>query len=296
MTETDQLELFERIRSKYPDLSPSFKKIADYLLDRYRDAAFLSASRVAANADVSESVVVRFAGALGYAGYPEMLRAIQRVVKGELAPFRRLPGENVAEHAVPSDDDTLGQIVATDIENLRFTAADPVTVASFPRAVDMLAEAHEVFALGLRGLGNLAGMLGFLLTISGIRTHVLAHGDAALFEQLRFIEKGDVLVAFSFQRYTKRTVDALELAKRRGARTIVITESLRSPAAQVADVSLIGALRSRSFFNSYTAAVTIVNALTTGVVNRRLRASRRALETLDELLPDEDFFGRNNGF
>lgn len=295
MSETDHLEVFERIRSKYPDLSPSFKKIADYLLDRYRDAAFLPASGVAASAEVSESVVVRFAGALGYDGYPEMLRAIQRVVKRELAPFRRLPGENVAEDSVPSDD-VLGQIIATDIENLRFTAADPVTVASFPRAVDMLTDAHEVFALGIRGLGNLAGMLGFLLTISGIRTHILAHGDAELFEHLRFIEKSDVLVAFSFQRYTRRTVDALDLAKRRGARTIVITESLRSPAAQVADLSLICALKSRSFFNSYTAAVTLVNALTTGVVNRRLRASRRALETLDELLPDEDFFGRDNGF
>jgi DNA-binding MurR/RpiR family transcriptional regulator len=102
-------------------------------------------------------------------------------------------------------------------------------------------------------------------------------------------------VSFAFQRYTKRTVEALELAKRRGARTIVITESLRSPAAQVADVALLCALKSRSFFNSYAAAVTVVNALTTGVVNRRLRSSRRALETLDELLPAEDFFGRNNG-
>jgi len=294
VNDTSHLEVFERIRSKYSDLSPSFRKIADYLLDRYRDAAFLPASGVATNAEVSESVVVRFAGALGYAGYPEMLRAIQGVVKSELAPFRRLPGENAADEPAPPDD-ILGQIVATDIENLRLTAADPVTVASFPRAVDMLADAHEVFTLGLRGLGNLAGMLGFLLTVSGTRTHILAHGDAALFEGLRFIDKGDVLVSFAFQRYTKRTVDALELAKRRGARTIVITESLRSPAAQVADVSLICALKSRSFFNSYAAAVTIVNALTTGVVNRRLRSSRRALETLDELLPAEDFFGRNNG-
>ena len=294
MAEADHLEVFQRIRSKYPDLSPSFRKIADYLLDRYRDAAFLSASRVAANADVSESVVVRFAGALGYSGYPEMLRAIQRVVKSELAPFRRLAGEEAAQETTTRGD-ILGQTVATDIENLRLTAADAVTIASFPRAVDMLADAREVFALGLRGLGSLAGLLGFLFTISGIRTHVLKHGDAALFEQLRFIDKGDVLVAFSFQRYTKRTVDALELANRRGARTIVITESLRSPAAQVANVSLICALTSQSFFNSYTAAVTTVNALVTAVVDRRLRASRRALETLDELLPDEDFFGRNNG-
>ena len=65
MVHDDHLEIFQRIRSAYGDLSPSFRKIADFLLESYRDAAFLPASRVAARADVSESVVVRFAGALG---------------------------------------------------------------------------------------------------------------------------------------------------------------------------------------------------------------------------------------
>jgi DNA-binding MurR/RpiR family transcriptional regulator len=291
----DHLEVFQRIRAQYRTLSPSFRKLADYLLERHRDAAFLPAARVAANVGVSESVVIRFAGALGYSGYPELLRAIQKIVKNELAPFRRLEGDHAVSAPAGRNDDVLRQTIAADVENLHVTASDPVTIASFPRAVDLLARVDEVYTLGLRGLGNLAALLGFLLTISGTRTHVLRHGDSSLFEQLRYIRRRDALVAFSFERYTKRTVDAVELANRRGAHTLVIADSLASPAAQVATVSLVCAVRSASFFNSYTAAVAVINALITAVVSRRLKESRRALEALDGLLPDEEFFGRNNG-
>ncbi len=40
MVHDDHLEIFQRIRSAYGDLSPSFRKIADFLLESYRDAAF----------------------------------------------------------------------------------------------------------------------------------------------------------------------------------------------------------------------------------------------------------------
>ena len=223
-----------------------------------------------------------------------MLRAIQRIVKSELAPARRLTEEEAAQDR-PDHKDILRRTIAADIENLQRTASDPMTASSFERAADMLASATEVFCLGLRGLGSLAHVLGFRLGITGIRTHILLRGDAEMFEQLFYIGKSNALVAFAFQRYTKRTVDALELASRHGAGTLVITDSLTSPAAQAAAVSLICAVKGESFFNSYTAAVSTVNALISAVVGRRRKAARKALEELDELLPDEDFFGRGNG-
>jgi len=290
MARDDHIEIFQRIRAAYADLSPSFRKIADFLLESYRDAAFLAASRVASRADVSESAVVRFAGAIGYSGYPEMLRAIQRIVKSELAPSRRLAGDDAEDRR--DRRDVLGRTVATDIENLRRTASDPLTLASFDRAVAMLADASEVYSLGLRRLGSLASMFGALLGTSGVRTQVLTHGHAEMFEQLYYIKKEHVLVAFAFQRYTKRTVDAIDLANRRGAGSLVITDSLTSPAAQSGRVSLICSVKGESFFNSYVAAVSVINALTTAVVDLRRKATRRALDELDALLPDEDFFGR----
>lgn len=288
------LDFFQRVRDRYADLSPSFRRVADYLLANYRDAAFLPASRVAMHVDVSESVVVRFAAALGYSGYPEMLRAMQRIVKSELAPARRLTADESGHpgHGFDKNDGLL-RVMAQDIDNLNLTANDPVTRGSFDRAAQIISEAKEVYCLGLRGLGNLAGLLGFLLNLGGERSRIITHGDATLFEQLYHIEREDTLVTFAFQRYTRRTVEALEFAAKRGAKTVTITDSPASPTAQIADIALVAHVKSESFFNSYAAAVSIINALVAKVVSQRLATAREALERIEELLPEEDFLAKN---
>ena len=60
----------QRIRTAYDQFSPSYRKVADFLLDDYRTAAFLNASGVAQYLDVDPATVVRFAQRLGYPGYP----------------------------------------------------------------------------------------------------------------------------------------------------------------------------------------------------------------------------------
>ncbi|MEX2355652.1 MAG: MurR/RpiR family transcriptional regulator [Thermaerobacterales bacterium] len=285
---TDSLDLFDRIRQRYTEMSPSFKKVADYMLVSYRDAAFLPASRVAMRVSVSESVVVRFAAALGYSGYPEMLRSMQRIIKGELAPAVRIDTSGPRSNDMSSDD-ILHRVITQDIANLQTTLENPAN-AALDQAIDLLAGAREVYCVGLRGLANLAGMMGFLLQMPGIRSKVIVHGDASLFERLFHIGEGDVLVSFAFQRYTRRTVEAMELAARRGAKTITITDALTAPAAQVADVALVAGVKNESFFNSYTAAVSLINSLVTILAHRNRDASRQSLQELESLLPEEDFF------
>lgn len=284
------LDFFHRVKDRYGDLSPSFRRVGDYLIANYRDAAFLPAARVAMLVDVSESVVVRFAAALGYSGYPEMLRAMQRIVKSELAPARRLTTDSSGKPTSGVDrNDILQRVLAQDIDNLNLTAADPMTRASFDRAAQIVSEASEVYCLGLRGLSNLAGLLGFLLNMGGERSHVITHGDATLFEQLYHIQRGDAMVAFAFRRYTRRTIEALKFAAKRGAKTITITDSPASPTAQIADLALVAHVKSESFFNSYAAAVGIINALVAKVVGMRFSRTREALERIEEFLPEEDF-------
>ena len=65
------LELLNIIRKKREGLSKGQKKIADYVLNNYEKAAFLTALELGNEAGVSESTVVRFASALGLSGYPE---------------------------------------------------------------------------------------------------------------------------------------------------------------------------------------------------------------------------------
>jgi len=288
LTYTD-LGVFERIRQNYNDLSPSFRKVADHILHHYRDVAFLPAAKVAVWAGVSESVVVRFAVAVGYSGYPEMLQAIQRIVKSELSPPARLEHPETDITPDLSAFEILQRVVEVESANLRSTSQEAVNQA-IDGVTAAMKNARTVYCLGFRGLANLAGLLGFLLDVMGIRTEVISHGDSTLFQHLRHVEPEDVLVAFVFERYTKRTTDALKLAGDAGAVTVAITDSLTAPAAQAADYALVASSTSSSFFNSYTSAVGLINAMITALSLSDLERCKSALQELEEVLPADDFF------
>ena len=63
-------EILKKIEENYNSFSKRQKLIADYILNNYDKAAFLTAAKLGNAVGVSESTVVRFATELGYKGYP----------------------------------------------------------------------------------------------------------------------------------------------------------------------------------------------------------------------------------
>ena len=74
----------ERIAQQYARLGRNQKRIADFLTQNYREAAFMNGSSLSQRLEVDPATVTRFAQRLGYTGYPELLREIQELVKDEL--------------------------------------------------------------------------------------------------------------------------------------------------------------------------------------------------------------------
>jgi hypothetical protein len=65
-------------------MSKSFARLADFLLDSYVEAAFMTASELAYNLDLDAATVVRFSQYLGYEGFPKLQREIRQRVKNDL--------------------------------------------------------------------------------------------------------------------------------------------------------------------------------------------------------------------
>jgi DNA-binding MurR/RpiR family transcriptional regulator len=74
----------ERIAQQYDRLGRNQKRIADFLTQDYREAAFMNGSMLSEHLNVDPATVTRFAQRLGYTGYPDLLREIQELVKEEL--------------------------------------------------------------------------------------------------------------------------------------------------------------------------------------------------------------------
>ena len=88
-------DLSAKIEGLMPSLSKGQRRIADAILNNYDKAAYMTAAKLGAMVDVSESTVVRFANELGFQGYPELQRAIQDLVRAKLTHNQRIEVSNL---------------------------------------------------------------------------------------------------------------------------------------------------------------------------------------------------------
>lgn len=279
----EAVEIMRTIRANYDQLSPPYRRIADYLLSHSLDAAFMPASRLAAEVGVSETMVLRFAAEIGYGGYSGLAREIQSYVKQALIPSNRLRRTVADDLLSPSALRT--EIVAQDAANLLVTATDYVNRA-FGTVVQHLVAANQIFVLGLRGMAHLAQLLGYLLEGAGAETTVMTRGDSPFFSHLRWMKEGDALLVFAYRRYTRRTLDAIHFARNRGVIVLTITDALNSPPGILSDVLLRTAVSSPSFVASHSAGVAMSFALAEAY-GRAVPAKKSESELLDLLPPTE---------
>ncbi|MBQ8469309.1 MAG: MurR/RpiR family transcriptional regulator, partial [Clostridia bacterium] len=121
--------VFTRIEDAYYDLSKSHKKIADYILENYEIAAFLTAAKLGEATNISVSTVVRFATSLGYEGYPEFQEALRETIKGKLTSTQRI---EVAGTQI-LDNDLLTSVLQKDRDLIRTTLTS-ISIDDFEKA------------------------------------------------------------------------------------------------------------------------------------------------------------------
>jgi DNA-binding MurR/RpiR family transcriptional regulator len=275
---SEVLDLMKVIQTYFHKLSKGQKIIAQYIMNNYDKAAFMTAAKLGENVGVSESTVVRFANAIGYIGYPQLQKQLQEMVKTKLTTVQRI--EMSSDYT--SKDSILKNILKSDMENIRATIEE-IDSASFDEAVKRVSEAKSIYIIGLRSSTALAEFLGFYLNLIRDNVHVVTYTIGDIFEQLFRISKDDLVIAIGFPRYSSRTIKALEYVKSRGANTVAITDGMLSPLCAHADYTLIAKSNMESFVDSIVAPMSLLNALIVAVgINERhsISASFGSLEEI----------------
>ena len=83
-------DLNTKINENYGRMSKGQKLLANYIIDNYDKAVFLTAAKLGEIIGVSESTVVRFATFIGYSGYPEFQQALEAMVRAKLNTTSRV--------------------------------------------------------------------------------------------------------------------------------------------------------------------------------------------------------------
>ncbi|MDT8395350.1 MAG: MurR/RpiR family transcriptional regulator [bacterium] len=272
------------VKGRTRDLTSTQRNVLDFILKHPEDAAFYTATELAAKLEVSDTTIVRLAQALGYKGYPHLKRKLREFVQPRVTTVQRL-GETVRR--VESIADVLNSVMARDLNNLKMTMeeTDP---ALFTAVVHEMDKAKRIFIIALRSTHCLGVFMASALKFLGRDVVLLTPGIGEMPDQMRDLGKKDLVIGFAFPRYTRVTVEVLREARERGARVVAVTDGELSPLNRFAHHSLTAAYELDSHVESFTAALSLVNAQVTAL------AFESRADTLNILNDMEDAWEKQN--
>lgn len=273
----------ERISRRYQQLSPSFRRLADFILNHHHRAAFMSASRLAQHLDVDVATVTRFAQTLGYEGFTELSREIQEQVLDEMRQARAPIAERMS-----MAQGQMAQTLWQDWANLdKMIAAMRPEVAA--DAVTALKAARRIYICS-EGVGaGLAVAMSAYLAVVKPETVVLDRGAFDVALALKDMTADDVLVGIGFTNYAYTATKAMEYAHSLGARTVGIIAHASCPIGRVSDYLFVATQVENGYLPSMTGVAAILFALAYSLhmtdpeaYNRRLLDVQKTYAALTE--------------
>ena len=221
----------DRIRHARPEMSKSFARLADFLLDSYVEAAFLTASELAYTLNLDAATVVRFSQFLGYSGFPELQHEIRERVKGDLLIRPRLAEE---------EDSTPG-IVVKAMEELAH-ALDQTRIIldtdSLEKLVERMGQVRRILVIPEGPAQPTAYSLVHYLEQGGFPVYIARVGVADLARTINTATAQDLLIALEVAGQSLYIARAIEEAHNKGIPTAAIVGASSLASARAADIVL----------------------------------------------------------
>ena len=267
----------ESILAVYDQLPPSERKLADVTLSKLSSLASYSATELAGEAQVSKATAARFFRRVGYPSFSQARRQA-RAEAHMASPLYALAGVEAKERPT----DALSRHLATDIRNLSetFQLQNASTLANAALAI---AKAHRVRVAGMRN-GHFVALYAANL-LSQLREGVgpLPTSAMTLAEDLASIEPGDVVIVVDFRRRAAMLQTIVQAVRAAGATLVFLSGAGMAALSRPGDLVVTCLTDGSSLFDSYVAAVSIVNFLGASVARELGKSSRKRLEAIEKL-------------
>jgi RpiR family transcriptional regulator, repressor of rpiB and als operon len=262
-----------RIRMMMPHLTPLERRVVDMILGRRDFDETTSLRTIADDAGVSEAMIVKITKKLGFAGFKDF--------RSGIAEYNRLPTAELHQELSPDDSggELAQKVFRTSIHAIEETLSilDP---EALERAADLIFAARQRDLYGIGGSAQIARDVSHKFLRIGVRTSVFDDAHMMLMSAA-LLGPSDVAIGFSHSGTTTAVIEALELARRRGARTIALTNYATSPLAELADVVLCSTAQGSPLLGENAAAriaqLVIFDAVFAAVAQRDLGAAERNL-------------------
>jgi DNA-binding MurR/RpiR family transcriptional regulator len=227
------------IRAERAKMSKSFAKLADYLLDSYIEAAFMTASELAHTLNLDAATVVRFSQNLGYNGYPELQQEIRDKVRRDLLlrPVEAQKPDSPAGVAIQAMKE-----IALSIEHTRIS----LDTDAISRLVDLLGTMRRTIILAEGPAQPNAYSLLQYLEQGGFPVYIARSGVADLARAINTATPQDLILAMEVSGQAPYIARALCEARAKGIPTAAIVGAASLASTRCAEI-VIAASAHQSF-------------------------------------------------
>ena len=255
-----QEAVVERLIAEFENLPGQLQLAARHIIDHPHEVGIQSMRTLASEAEVHPNSFVRLARHLGFAGYDDLRERFRDFVRGGIgsSPDRVRWLQEMAKEG--GSTAVFGSMAAACLENTE-KMFEQQSVEDLEKAVDWMINARRVFVLGL-GLAYPLAYNFWYVARMGFDHFVLTprHGSLPSDDIIR-MNADDCLLAMTFQPYRSDTLQAVKLAKQKGAKVIGITDSNASSLCREADLGLVSPTHTPQFFHSNSAVTALLESL-----------------------------------
>jgi len=272
-----------KLKTHLPELTKTQQRVAEFLIREPAKAIFLTVEQIANKSHTSPATVIRMANELGYTGFSELQEELQAAMRDQLLPASRLP---INKNSSQSKDELTRTIVDTQLQNITDFVQNVPTSLIY-QAVECIEQAvltgHKLYICGNRSSFAAANYLSYNFNRMFGNVRLVSSEIHGYIDQLNEFEVGDVLVAISFIRYSRNTLDTENWAARQGLKVIAVTDSPISPMAEHADILFVMSCNSLHFHNSIMSTMMLNEELIGLLAERNPEIVKKNLERQESI-------------
>src|SRR3984893_8341166 len=245
------INLPERIEQ----LSAKRQEVIRPILEHPREFVLLSVRAIAKRLHTDPATVVRIVRGLGFSSYREFQHHMHELSLAFATSLDTMQAVSRDSNMPAYVRDSLGQ----DLKNLQ-GLKNSLDAQRLAAVAKRFYEARRVVLLASDLAATLAAYLEYQISLLGLPIFSATYaGRITLLA--RSVTKQDLVIAITFRRGLRQTVEGTQHARANGAYCIGISDTYLSPLARECDELFIASTESTSFGASYVAPISLLNAI-----------------------------------
>ena len=264
----------QRIKERFHTLTLTMQQVAKYIIYNTENLNNISAREIAEETNVSTATVIRTVKALGYDDYHSFKIDISNLLSDDKRALR-----NFINTTTLVEDDWLNKHFEQESENI-LRSSDKISPTEVDLAAELLLNANHIYTAGWRLGRSVSNHLQFTLKYMLGNATNIPQGLAP--DYATYFKKGDVLVVTSFPRYDSTILKLCKIAKEKGVYVISITDKDNTSVRRLSNINFEVSTTSYGFLDSYTAAVSVSNAMIKSLTMLGDERIKENIESIEE--------------